>query len=157
MKRGLPAKILTVVVCAVMLTACGKKESSLPEPTTAEEETETKTEITEQIKADKVRQVIIDGSKAIKDENRRYEGMGYISANNSSRLLLDYKDENPEAYWEILNYIFGSDGLNVGLFKLEMGADVDSSSGTEPAVKRSVEEAADVTRGAGYQLAADVV
>lgn len=83
--------------------------------------------------------------------------MGYISANNSSRLLLDYKDENPEAYWEILNYIFGSDGLNVGLFKLEMGADVDSSSGTEPAVKRSVEEAADVTRGAGYQLAADAV
>ena len=157
MKRGLPAKILTVVVCAVMLTACGKKESSLPEPTTAEEETETKTEITEQIKADEVRQVIIDGSKAIKDENRRYEGMGYISANNSSRLLLDYKDENPEAYWEILNYIFGSDGLNVGLFKLEMGADVDSSSGTEPAVKRSAEEAADVTRGAGYQLAADAV
>ena len=157
MKRGLPAKILTVAVCAVMLTACGKKENSLPEPTTAEEETETKTEITEQIKADEVRQVIIDGSKAIKDENRRYEGMGYISANNSSRLLLDYKDENPEAYWEILNYIFGSDGLNVGLFKLEMGADVDSSSGTEPAVKRSAEETADVTRGAGYQLAADAV
>lgn len=157
MKRGLPAKILTVAVCAVMLTACGKKENSLPEPTTAEEETETKTEITEQIKADEVRQVIIDGSKTIKDENRRYEGMGYISANNSSRLLLDYKDENPEAYWEILNYIFGSDGLNVGLFKLEMGADVDSSSGTEPAVKRSAAEAADVTRGAGYQLAADAV
>ena len=157
MKRGLPAKILTVAVCAIMLTACGKKENSLPEPTTAEEETETKREITENIEADETRQVVIDGSKAIKDENRRYEGMGYISANNSSRLLLDYKDENPEAYWEILNYIFGSDGLNVGLFKLEMGADVDSSSGTEPAVKRSVEEAADVTRGAGYQLAADAV
>lgn len=157
MKRKLPAKILTVAVCALMLTACGNKENNLPEQTTAEEETETEMEITEQIKADEVRQVIIDGNKAIKDENRRYEGMGYISANNSSRLLLDYKDENPEAYWEILNYVFGSDGLNVGLCKLEMGADVDSSSGTEPAVKRSADEEADVTRGAGYQLAADAM
>ncbi len=102
-------------------------------------------------------QVTVDGSRANANENSLYEGIGFISANNSSRLLLDYKDENPEAYWEILNYIFGDDGLGVSLYKLEMGADVDSSSGTEPAVKRSADEPADVTRGAGYQLAADAM
>ena len=36
-----------------------------------------------------------------------------------------------------------------------MGSDINSSSGTEPAVKRTPDEPADVTRGAGYQLAAD--
>ena len=99
-------------------------------------------------KNDQTREIVIDGSAAITDENMLYEGFGYISANNSSRLLLDYKEENPDAYWEILNYVFGSDGLNISLYKFEMGADVDSSSGTEPAVKRSADEKADVTRGA---------
>ena len=36
-----------------------------------------------------------------------------------------------------------------------MGSDINSSSGTEPGVKRTVDEVTDVTRGAGYQLAAD--
>lgn len=36
-----------------------------------------------------------------------YRGVGMVSGNNSSRLLLDYKAENPDAYWEIMNYIFG--------------------------------------------------
>ena len=106
-------------------------------------------------KNDQTREIVIDGSAAITDENMLYEGFGYISANNSSRLLLDYKEENPDAYWEILNYVFGSDGLNISLYKLEMGADVDSSSGTEPAVKRSADEKADVTRGAAFSIAAD--
>lgn len=108
-------------------------------------------------KADAMRTVVVDMDKAVRDENRVYEGMGYISANNSSRLLIDYKEENPDAYWEILNYVFGDDGLGVGLYKLELGADVDSSSGTEPAVKRDEDEPADVTRGAGYVLASDAL
>ena len=108
-------------------------------------------------KNDQTREIVIDGSAAITDENMLYEGFGYISANNSSRLLLDYKEENPDAYWEILNYVFGSDGLNISLYKLEMGADADSSSGTEPAVKRSADEKADVTRGAAYSIAADAL
>ena len=36
-----------------------------------------------------------------------------------------------------------------------LGADVNSSSGTEPCTKRSLNEPADVTRGAGFQFAAD--
>ena len=41
--------------------------------------------------------------------------------------------------------------------KLELGADINSTSGTEPSVKRSADEPADVTRGAGFILAADAV
>lgn len=64
--------------------------------------------------------------------NMLYRGVGMVSGNNSSRLLLDYKSENPDAYWEIMNYIFGKNGLEVAHLKLEMGSDINSSSGTEP-------------------------
>lgn len=99
--------------------------------------------------------IVIDGNKANTSENFLYRGAGMVTGNNSSRLLLDYKAENPEAYWEILNYLFGEKGLAIAHLKIEMGSDINSSSGTEPAVKRSEDEKADVTRGAGYQLAAD--
>lgn len=99
--------------------------------------------------------VVIDGTKMITAENRLWRGAGMVSANNSSRLLIDYKSENPKAYNELLKYIFGESGVGVNHLKLEMGADTNSSSGTEPAVKRTEDEPADVTRGAGYQLAAD--
>lgn len=100
-------------------------------------------------------EMIIDGASANLNENMRYRGAGMVSANNSSRLLLDYKAENPEAYWEILRYMFGKEGIGITHLKLEMGSDVNSSSGTEPSVMRSADEKADATRGAGYQLAAD--
>lgn len=99
--------------------------------------------------------LIIDGNNAITAENKLYRGLGMVSGNNSSRLLLDYKDENPEKYNEILNYIFGADGIGITHLKLEMGSDINSSSGTEPSVMRTEDEIADVTRGAGFQLAAD--
>ncbi|MBQ8967263.1 glycosyl hydrolase family 59 [Ruminococcus sp.] len=103
------------------------------------------------------RKIIADGSKAMGEEAKRFDGTGMISANNSSRLLLDYKALHPQIYQKLLEYLFGKDGLGLSLIKIEMGADVDSSSGTEPAVMRSADEAADVTRGAGYQLAADAL
>ena len=99
--------------------------------------------------------IVINGDNANTLENMLYRGVGMVSGNNSSRLLLDYKAENPDAYWEIMNYIFGKNGLEVAHLKLEMGSDINSSSGTEPSVMRSEDENADVTRGAGYQLAAD--
>ena len=158
------AGIMTVVLASVMIfSACsngGNEDKTENEETTPMETVEEK--VDEEVVFDDGNvknewSVTIDGNKAITDENALYEGMGFISANNSSRLLLDYKDENPEAYWEILNYVFGDEGLGISLYKIEMGADVDSSSGTEPAVKRSEDEVADVTRGAGYQLAADAM
>lgn len=100
-------------------------------------------------------EIVIDGTKANTNETMLYRGAGMVSANNSSRLLLDYKAENPEAYWKILDYLFGDKGVGVTYLKLEMGADINSSSGTEPAVMRTEDEEPDATRGAGYQLAAD--
>lgn len=103
----------------------------------------------------KTRALIIDGRTRNTKETMRYRGAGMVSANNSSRLLLDYKAEHPEAYREILEYIFWEEGIGVNHLKLEMGSDINSSSGTEPCIMRSAHERADVTRGAGYQLAAD--
>lgn len=102
-----------------------------------------------------MREIVIDGSNANTKENMRYRGAGMVSANNSSRLLIDYKTEDPEAYDELMEYIFGDEGIGINHLKLEMGSDINSSSGTEPSVMRSADEKADVTRGAGYQLAAD--
>ena len=99
--------------------------------------------------------IIIDGSKAITQQNKTYKGNAMVSANNSSRLLLDYKAENEAAYWEILEHLFGESGVGITHLKIEMGSDVNSSSGTEPSVMRYEDEVCDVTRGAGFQLAAD--
>lgn len=104
--------------------------------------------------ADK-KEIIIDGTTAQLRENMRYRGAGMVSGNNSSRLLLDYKTEHPEAYEQILEYMFGKEGIGITHLKVEMGADINSSSGTEPSVMRTEDEKADVTRGAAYQLAAD--
>ena len=88
-------------------------------------------------------------------ENQLWRGMGMVSGNNSSRLLLDYKSQNPKQYQELLQLIFGDKGCGVQHLKIEMGADINSSSGTEPCTMRSPFEKADVTRGAGFILAAD--
>lgn len=102
--------------------------------------------------------VTIDGNQANKNPQNAFRGLGMVSANNSSRLLLDYKDEHPDRYWEIMNYLFNPEtGMGLSHLKLEMGADINSSSGTEPNVKRTEKEKANVRRGAGYQLAADAM
>lgn len=101
------------------------------------------------------KEIIIDGTTAQLKENMRYRGAGMVSGNNSSRLLLDYKAEHPKAYEQILEYMFGKEGIGITHLKVEMGADINSSSGTEPSVMRTEDEKADVTRGAAYQLAAD--
>ena len=93
----------------------------------------------------------IDGNRI----GKMYYGAGMVSGNNSSRLLLDYKYEHKKEYDEILQHIFGKDGVCVNHLKLEMGSDINSSSGTEPCVKRYENEAANVARGAGFILAAD--
>lgn len=102
-----------------------------------------------------VRKVTIDGSKANTKENMLYRGNGMVSANNTSRLLMDYKTQSPKAYHEILEHLFGKDGLGINHLKIEMGSDVNSSSGTEPNIMRTEDEEPDVTRGAGFMLAAD--
>ena len=84
--------------------------------------------------------------------NKRYRGFGMVSGNNSSRLLIDYKLEHPGRYKELLDLIFGEKGLNISHLKLEMGSDINSSSGTEPCTMRFENEPADVRRGAGHSF-----
>lgn len=50
--------------------------------------------------------LIADGSTADKRPNSSWRGFGYISANNSSRLLLDYRAEHREVYDRLLTYMF---------------------------------------------------
>ncbi|MDQ0902082.1 MULTISPECIES: S-layer protein [unclassified Paenibacillus] len=110
---------------------------------------------TNESKAEGITKIItIDGNNV--DEYNRFKGFGTVTANNTSRLLLDYKEENPKAYWEIMNKLFNKEtGAGLTHVKVELGADVNSSSGTEPATMRYADEPANVLRGAGFQFAAD--
>lgn len=105
----------------------------------------------------KTTEITIDGQlldTAAQDANT-FKGFGYLSCNNSSRLLLDYKWEHPESYQQILQILFGGPHPLITMIKVELGDDANTSSGTEPATKRSATEPANVLRGAGYQLIAD--
>lgn len=106
----------------------------------------------------KCTKVIIDGKTVNMDKGTVYRGLGTVTGNNSSRLLMDYKVKNPDAYWEIMNLLFKPDcGAGLTHIKLEYGADINSSSGTEPSIMRHADEKADVTRGAGFMFAADAL
>lgn len=106
------------------------------------------------------RQIVVDGD----DVERRadgtpynvFGGFGAVSCNNTGNLLLDYKEENPDAYWAIMRMLFDPvDGAGLRHIKVELGADSNTSSGTEPATKRSADEPANVLRGAGFHFIAD--
>ena len=104
----------------------------------------------------KTKQIIIDGNQIGEHPANIWRGLGFVSGSNSSRLLMDYKTNFPEVYDEILKLLF-QEGYGAGLthLKLEMGSDVNSSSGTEPCIKRYPDMKANVHRGAGFQLACD--
>ena len=75
--------------------------------------------------------IVVDGHAA----GRIYEGLGAASAGASSRLLIDY----PEPYRsQILDYLF-KPGYGAALqhLKVEIGADVNSTDGSEPSHMRS--------------------
>ncbi len=167
-KKKKPLSISLVIILLLMLcSSCGRKPAENRTPDSSDpvssdlnfshEDPTTMNAINYEYTPTKNKTITVDASTARTASNKTYDGLGMVSANNSSRLLLDYKAEHPEVYRELIEYMFGEKGLHLSLIKIEMGADVDSSSGTEPAVKRSADEKADVTRGAGYQLAADAL
>ncbi|KRL13787.1 hypothetical protein [Schleiferilactobacillus perolens] len=84
-----------------------------------------------------------------------FKGFGYLSCNNSSRLLLDYKWEHPEVYAQLLQLLFGGTHPLMRMLKIELGNDANTSSGTEPAPLRSAAGVVNVRRGMGFQLIAD--
>ncbi|MES2222830.1 MAG: galactosylceramidase [Acidobacteriota bacterium] len=75
--------------------------------------------------------VTLDGNS----NGRIFQGIGALSAGASSRLLVDY----PEPYRsQILDYLFKPNyGASLQHLKVEIGADVNSTDGSEPASMRS--------------------
>lgn len=107
--------------------------------------------------AEKNGSITIDGDN-IRTENVNgltYKGFGMLCGNSTSDLLLDYKAENPEAYAQLMQYLFGGDYPIMNHIKLEMGNDRNNSTGPEAATKRSSTEATNILRNPGWQLAAD--
>lgn len=84
-----------------------------------------------------------------------FKGFGVLSANSTSALLMDYKAQHPEAYAQLLQVLFGGPHPVMNTVKIEMGDDRNTSTGPEPATMRTADEAPDVTREPGFQLAAD--
>lgn len=96
-----------------------------------------------------------DDIKADNVNGLTYKGFGLLSGNSSSDLLMDYKSQNPKAYAQMLQYLFGGDYPIMTHVKLEMGNDRNNSTGAEASTKRTKTEEANILRDPGWQLAAD--
>ena len=84
-----------------------------------------------------------------------YKGLGMLNGNSTSNLLLDYKAESPDAYWAMMNYLFGGDYPLFSNIKMEMGNDGNNSTGAEACTMRYEDEEADASRSPGFVMAAD--
>ncbi|RCX14838.1 dockerin type I repeat protein [Anaerobacterium chartisolvens] len=84
-----------------------------------------------------------------------FKGFGVLSGNSSSALLMDYKSEHPEKYAELLKILFGGTRPVMTQVKIEMGNDRNNSTGPDPSTMRLENEAANVRRHPGFELAAD--
>ncbi|MEO8182759.1 MAG: sugar-binding protein [Deltaproteobacteria bacterium] len=84
-----------------------------------------------------------------------FKGFGVLSANGTSELLMDYKSEHPEKYAQMLDILFGGMRPIMTHVKIEMGNDRNNSTGPDAATMRVANEAANVRRNPGFQLAAD--
>ena len=97
----------------------------------------------------------IDGKQADTNPANKYKGFGFVSANGTSRLLLDYKYEHPDKYWQIMNKLFNPETGVTNMIKVEMGADVNTSTATTPASMRTKNEIPNVKRNWDWQMVAD--
>ena len=90
-------------------------------------------------------QVVLDGNS----HGRVFDGFGAASAGASSRLLIDYPEPQRS---EILDYLF-KPGYGAALqhLKVEIGADVNSTDGSEPSHMRTATDH-DSTRGYEWWL-----
>ncbi|NMN01040.1 Listeria-Bacteroides repeat domain [Bifidobacterium sp. DSM 109958] len=86
-----------------------------------------------------------------------FKGFGVLSANSTSSLLMDYKAQHPEAYWEMIKVLFGGDNPVMNTVKIEMGNDQNTSTGPNAATMRSSTEYPNVKHEPGFQLAADAL
>ncbi|MDO0938128.1 GH59 galactosidase [Streptomyces sp. DG2A-72] len=101
--------------------------------------------------------VVIDGDD-VRSDNRNglpYKGLGVLSCNSTSNLLMDYKAQHPGRYWQLVRVLFGGKRPLINHVKVEMGSDTNTSTGADPATMRTPDEFADASRSPGFQLAAD--
>jgi Rib/alpha/Esp surface antigen-like repeat protein len=97
-----------------------------------------------------------DVEKASQNKNGlTFKGFGLINGNGTSNLLLDYKYEKPQQYWEMMQYLFGGEHPLFTHIKMELGNDGNNSTAAEPATVRYENEKADVSRSPGFVMAAD--
>ncbi|OZG66488.1 family 16 glycoside hydrolase [Bifidobacterium eulemuris] len=102
--------------------------------------------------------ILTAGDVAAAARNRNgltYKGFGVLSGNATSSLLMDYKAEQPQAYWRLLETLFGGERPLMNTVKVEMGNDRNNSTGPNPCVMRDRSEYPAVGREPGFQLAAD--
>lgn len=153
----------TLACCAVLAGGCQsqKTDKVTKQPKATKEvakatPTPVKEEQPEEVEA-KVGEINIDG-KDIRKNNINgltYKGFGILSGNSSSDLLMDYREQSPKQYKQLIRFLFGGEQPIMNHVKLEMGNDQNNSTGTVPATMRSKKEKANVLRDAGWQLAAD--
>src|SRR5579884_990032 len=94
--------------------------------------------------------VVIDAHAS----GRIFEGIGALSAGASTRLLVDYPEPQRS---QILDYLFKPDyGAALQHLKVEVGADVNSTDGSEPSHMRSPTDH-NYTRGYEWWLMQEAV
>src|ERR1039457_1222761 len=93
-------------------------------------------------------QVVLDGHS----KGRIFDGLGAVSAGASSRLLIDYPEPQRS---QILDYLF-KPGYGAALqhLRVEIGADVNSTDGSEPSHMRTPADHSS-TRGYEWWLMAE--
>lgn len=91
-------------------------------------------------------QIKIDPQK----KGKVFEGIGALSAGASSRLLQDYPKEQQGQIFDLL--FKPKFGASLHHLKVEIGGDVNSTSGTEPSHQRTRQEAPDFHRGYEWML-----
>ncbi|SEI11281.1 protein of unknown function [Leifsonia sp. CL147] len=84
-----------------------------------------------------------------------FKGFGLLSGNSTSSLLMDYKAQHPDKYWQLIQTLFGGSNPIMNTVKIEMGNDRNTSTGPEAATMRTRAEYPNVQREPGFQLAAD--
>ncbi len=83
---------------------------------------------------------VLEAGSAAHKNGWTYKGFGMLNGNSTSNLLLDYKAENSEAYWEMMQYLFGGEYPLFSNIKMEMGNDGNNSTGAEACTKRYEDE-----------------
>ena len=92
--------------------------------------------------------IVLDGNS----KGRVFDGLGAASAGASSRLLIDYPEPQRS---QILDYLFKPGyGASLQHLKVEIGADVNSTDGSEPSHMRTASDH-DSTRGYEWWLMAE--